>query len=100
MLESRHIVTTLSGENLRASTARGCPQGGVLSPLLWILVVDELIWELNDGDYYTVGYADDIAILINGEFPQTVSVFLQTALCTVQQWCERTNLSSILIRRL
>jgi hypothetical protein len=93
MLESRNTVNTLSGETLRASTARGCPQGGVLSPLLWSLVVDELIWELNDGDYYTVGYADDIAILINGKFPQTVSEVLQGAPCTVQQWCERTNLS-------
>jgi hypothetical protein len=93
MLESRNIVTTLSGETLRASTAKGCRQGGVLSPLLWSLVVDELLWELNDGDYYTVGYADDIAFPINGKFLQTVSEVLQTALCTVQQWCERTNLS-------
>jgi hypothetical protein len=30
-------------------------QEGVLSPLLWSLVVDELLWELNDIDYYTVG---------------------------------------------
>jgi hypothetical protein len=43
--------------------------------------------------YYTVGYADDIAILINGKFPQIVSEVLQTALCTVQQWYERTKLS-------
>jgi hypothetical protein len=34
MLESRDISATLSGENLGASAARGCPQGGVLSPLL------------------------------------------------------------------
>jgi hypothetical protein len=92
MLESRNIVTTLSGETLRASTAKGCLQGGVLSPLLRSLIVDELLWELNDDDYYTVGYADDIAILINGKFLQTVSEVLQTALCTVQQWCKRTNL--------
>jgi hypothetical protein len=78
---------------LRVSTARGCPQGGVLLPLLWSLVVDELLWELNDSDYYKVRYADDIAILINGKFPQTVSEVLQMALCTVQQWCERTYLS-------
>jgi hypothetical protein len=38
----------------------------VLSPLLWSLVVDDLIWGLNSNGYYTVGYADDIAILING----------------------------------
>jgi hypothetical protein len=93
MLESRNIMATLSGETLEASAVRGCPQGGVLSPLMWSLVVDELLWELNHRGYYTVGYADDIAILINGKFPQTVSEVLQTALHTVQQWCERTKLS-------
>jgi hypothetical protein len=69
------------------------PAGGVLSPLLWSLVVDELLWELNSNGYYTVGYADDIAILINGKFPYTGSEVLQTALCTVQKWREKTNLS-------
>jgi hypothetical protein len=84
---------TLSGETLGAAAVRGCPQGGVLSPLLWSLVVDDLLWELNYRCYYTVGYADDTAILINRKFPQTVSEVLQTALHTVQQWCERTKLS-------
>jgi hypothetical protein len=66
------VITTLSGETLRVSTARGCPQGGVPSPLLWSLVVDERLWGLNDYDYYTTGYVDDIAILINRKFLQTV----------------------------
>jgi hypothetical protein len=73
--------------------AGGCLQGGVLSPLLWGLVVDDLLWELNDSGHYTVGYADDMAILINEKFPQTVSEVLQTVLCTAQQWCERMKLS-------
>jgi hypothetical protein len=63
---------------------RGCPHGGVLSHLLWSLVVDDLLLELNGNRLYTIGYADDIAILINGKFLQTVSEVLQTALCTVQ----------------
>jgi hypothetical protein len=73
------------------SAARGCPQGEVLSPLLWSLGLDDLIWKLNNDGYYTVGYADDIAILINGKFPNTVSEFLQTALYKFQQWCAKTN---------
>jgi hypothetical protein len=93
MLDKRNINATLSRETLRASAARGCPQGGVLSPLLWSLVVDDLLWELNSNGYYTVGYADDIAVLIIGKFPYTVSKVLQTALCTVQKWCEMINLS-------
>jgi hypothetical protein len=35
MLDSRNISAIPSGETLRASAARGCPKGGVLSPLLW-----------------------------------------------------------------
>jgi hypothetical protein len=79
MLESRSIIATLSGETLEVSVTR-CPQGDVLSPMLWCLVVDGLLGELNEGGYYAIGYADDIAILINGKFPQTVSKVLQTAL--------------------
>jgi hypothetical protein len=54
MLESRNISATLSGETLGAFAARGCPQEGVLSPLLWSLVVDDLISGLNSNGYYTV----------------------------------------------
>jgi hypothetical protein len=88
MLESRNIVwRNLEGDHSQGMSTRG------LSPLLWSLVVDELIWELNDSGYYTVGHADNIAILISGKFLQTVSEVLQTALCTVQQWCKKTYLS-------
>jgi hypothetical protein len=51
---------------------------------------EELLCELNDNDYYTVRYADDTAILINGKFPQAMSEVLQTALGRVQQWCDRS----------
>jgi retron-type reverse transcriptase len=39
---NRKIRAALAGETLEGSVARGCPQGGVLSPLLRRLVVDEL----------------------------------------------------------
>jgi hypothetical protein len=42
---------------------------------------------------FTVGYADGMAILINGKFPQTMSEVVQTALGIVQQWCDMRNLS-------
>jgi hypothetical protein len=64
----------------------------VFLPLLWSLVTDDHLRGLNSNDNYTVGYADDIAILINGKFPQTLSEVLQTALYTVQKWCKGTNL--------
>jgi hypothetical protein len=37
---------------------------------------DGLLGELNEGGYYALGYADDITIVINEKFPQTVSEVL------------------------
>jgi hypothetical protein len=100
MLESKGIITTLSRETLRASVAKGCLQGGVLSSLLWSLVTDDLLLELINEGHYMIGYVDDIAIRINGKFLiaipingkflQTVTEVLQTSLCAVQWWCYRT----------
>jgi hypothetical protein len=44
MLESRNIIATMSGETLGVFVAGAYPQGGVLSPMLWGLVVDDLLW--------------------------------------------------------
>jgi hypothetical protein len=54
MLGSRKITATLATETLEGSVARGCPQGDILSPLLWSLDVDELT-RLNGNGYYTLG---------------------------------------------
>jgi hypothetical protein len=94
MLGSRKITATLAGEILERSVVRGCSQGGVLSPLLWSMVVNELIGRLNGNGYYTLGHANDIAIHIHGKLPNTVSELLQEALSMVQQWCDRTQLST------
>jgi hypothetical protein len=80
MLESRDIVATLAGVTMRVTVAWESPQGGALSPLLWSLIVDDLLWELNKKGYYTIGHADYIAILINGKIPQIMSEVLQKAL--------------------
>jgi Reverse transcriptase (RNA-dependent DNA polymerase). len=54
MLRNRTVTATLSGETSRCKVGRGCPQGGVLSPLLWGLVVDGALEGLNrKGVLYT-----------------------------------------------
>jgi len=73
MLGIRKITAMLAGENLEGSVSKGCLQGGSLLPLLWSLAVDKLIRGLSENGYCTLGYADDIAILISIKFPTTVS---------------------------
>ena len=81
---------TLGGLSKRVVVSRGCPQGGVLSLLLWFLVVVDLIARLNGGGIYTQGCVDDICLLAVGKFPKVV---LGLILLTVQTWCDKVGLS-------
>ena len=49
--------------NRTKTPGRGSPQGGVLSPLIWNLVMDSLLTELEKGPIKAVGYADDILLM-------------------------------------
>jgi hypothetical protein len=93
ILGGRKITATFTGKILEGSVARGCLQGGILSPLLWGLVVNKLIGGLDENSCYTVAYADDIAILLNRKYLNTVSELLQEAMSRVCQWCDMTQLS-------
>jgi len=67
MLSDRRITTTLQGERVHFRAARGCPQGGVLSPLLWSLLVDELLAIIRLWEVEVQAYADDLVILLRGK---------------------------------
>jgi hypothetical protein len=74
----------LPGKTLEGSVGRECPLGGILSPLLWGLVEDELTG-LNENGCNTMGYADNIATLTRGKFLKTISEILQEALSMIQE---------------
>jgi hypothetical protein len=92
-LVNRKITATPAGDNLEVLWPGGYLQGGLLSPLLLSVAVDELIEGLSENGCYTQGCADDIAILIGGKFPNIVSELFQGALSMIQQWCDGTQLS-------
>ena len=85
-------VVTLNGSSVGLVISRGCPQGGVLSPLLWCLVADDLLVRLSGGGVFIQGYADDICLLMVGKFPNTVLGLMQWALSSVEIWCNEVRL--------
>jgi ribonuclease HI len=93
MLRTRIVETSLQDSTATAEVARGCPQGGVLSPLLWTLVVDELLVRLEGQGIYCQAYADDGTILVEGMDLQTVFDRVQKGLETVIAWCNGKGLS-------
>jgi hypothetical protein len=70
VLCGRKITAILAGGMLEVSVSRGHLQGDILSPLLWSLVVDELIGGLGENGCCSLGFADGIAILICGKFSE------------------------------
>jgi len=88
-------VVTLNEISLRFAISRGCPHGGVLSPLLWCLVVNDLLTRLSGGGVFIQGYTDDICLLAVGKFPNTVSGLMQWALSTIELWCNEVGLKRL-----
>ena len=66
MLRNRTLEVTMGRTTVRRRITRGCPQGGVLSPLLWNAVVDELLWEFDSLPTHLQAYADDLTALLTG----------------------------------
>lgn len=59
MLQYPQVKTSLIGETVKVVVTQRRPQ----SPLLWNLVVDELMNRLNSEDFYVQVYADNVVIL-------------------------------------
>lgn len=87
VLSKRKVIARLAGSSAEAVVSRGCPQGGVLSPLLWCLVVDSLLETLCQSGFYAQAYADDLVILIQDQQIDILGGLLTEALLEVERWC-------------
>ena len=96
LLMSRRVSAEQSGCSVTRTVTRGCPQGGVLSPLLWCLVVDELLVTLNRikiANLHVQFYADDGTIMIVGPNLARLSRGMQTVLTKMEAWLRKSLLS-------
>jgi ribonuclease HI len=93
MLQQRK-VTAQAGDVSRCTVVtQGTAQGGVLSALFWVLVIDDLIGQLNQQHLYTVGYSDDTTIVLRGLDLGVLCDRMQSALQLVQHWCDTRQMS-------
>ncbi|XP_055714430.1 uncharacterized protein LOC129808685 [Phlebotomus papatasi] len=92
MLKSRTVETGEGQDRVAARVTQGCPQGGVLSPLMWSLVIDGLLTELSENGIRATGYADDLVIIIRGKHDKIISSCMQHALNIISKWCQNAGL--------
>lgn len=95
LLTRRKVIFHLKGASLINYILKGTPQGGILSPLLWNLVINSLLISLKShmkpGDI-SQGFADDLVTLLNGNDPNELLSRQQQIIDTVLSWCEENGL--------
>jgi hypothetical protein len=95
MLYNREVVT-FTHETPRFRVAeRGCSQGGVLSPLLWNLVVEECLSLVKERrpQIHEQGFADDLGFYGSRIDLGVVTNQMQDAINTVSNWSKSVDLS-------
>lgn len=92
-LTHRYAMVELKGikRSLRINT--GCPQGGVLSTLLWSMPYDDLLARFNFGKVAGIGYADDGALVMCGKNLTEIFQNMTTALNSCTQWAQGYDLT-------
>ena len=63
LLKGRKVNANLQGVTQTITPGRGSPQGGILSPLVWNLLMDSTLKEFQSGLIKAAGYADAIMIM-------------------------------------
>ena len=60
------------------TVVRGTPQGGVLSPLLRLLVINRMLKMFVGKASKLIAYADDVAIIVTGKCLTTLSSIINS----------------------
>ena len=85
MVTNRKVSSTLDSSTTGRKVNRGTTQGGVISPLLWVKVVNDLLKLVVSQVSNIIAYADDIAIILQGKFVQTLCDLVENALTIISK---------------
>lgn len=74
----------------------GCPQGSVLSPFLWAILIDDALHTNFQFKNITVAFADDITLGTSNADPEEALADLQTMCDWIISWlaCRKLNISA------
>ena len=94
-LNSRIAYTELEGVSSAVRVRKGCPQGGILSPLAWNLVFESFIDLFKDSAAQIGCYADDARIGLPGVCETSMAQIMQKELKKAFLWGETHGLEFV-----
>ena len=90
---NRYCVSEVKGVHKIRQVTRGTSQGGVISTIIWSVILDGLLDILDKSGVQFFSYADDLAILHAGPNVQAICKDLQRVLDQLEIWGRQTTLS-------
>lgn len=70
----------------------GLPQGAVLSPMLFLMFIDDLLWSF-EGSTLVSAYADDLALAVSAANKNIAEELMQREIEKVEDWSKRWRLN-------
>jgi hypothetical protein len=92
-LSNRTAILSLEGSSSSFHVDLGCPQGGVLSPFLWSVLVDDVLRLKFSFPFRILGYADDLTVATYHKDPSIATRNLQSMCDELSNWCLISKLS-------
>ena len=94
MVTSRKLTITHKTCTKRFHVKRGCPQGGILSPFLWNLVVEDLLqYSAKEIPGYLQAFADDLVVLCECNDYEVARARTIKSIQTIERWCKTKGLN-------
>jgi hypothetical protein len=92
MITHRSVSAQLLGCLGLAAVCRGGAQGGVTTPLLWNLVIDDLLRDDPSDPVHKICYADDVTAITAGPSLNTLQELTQSFINKATVWANRCGL--------
>lgn len=95
MLGNRKMAVDKRDSTVQGSVSLGCPQGGIISSLLWNLVMVDLLTKISKMGLQAVGCTDDLMIVSKRSSLETLTGVMQEAVKLTVEWCDGIGIKVI-----
>ncbi|KZS04064.1 Uncharacterized protein APZ42_033066 [Daphnia magna] len=92
-LSDRTAFFSLNESSLIVNVGLRCPQGGVLSPFLWSVLIDDVLRLCFPFISFTVAFADDLTVAAAHKDPTIATRNLQIMCDQANNWCLSKKMS-------
>lgn len=91
-LSDRKLLYRSKFNEVEKELSKGCPQGSILGPFIWNLVLDEVL-EMENNQGISLAYADDICVIVKGETRNELMEKGRLTMERIMDWMSKQKLT-------